>query len=116
MNNVPSIRRFLIAAVCVGGFASTAAAQEQPVAAPQAAAPAPAPAPTPPPGYPPAPPPGYPPGPPPGYPPGSYGAPYSAPYPYQRVNLGKPPGAERHDGFYLNMQLGPGYVSMSAPD
>ena len=62
----------------------------------------------PPPGYPPspyAPPPGYPV---PGYPPRP-GRSYPAPSAQE-----DDPGAESHDGFYLRMQLGLGYTSMSA--
>ena len=61
--------------------------------------------PAPPPGYPPPGqyPPGYPPPPPPGYgpPPGAYG--YAQPAP--------DPTARRHDGFFLRMMAGPGFLS-----
>jgi hypothetical protein len=93
---------------------------------PQTPAPAPQPPPPgyPPPGYPapppgyPAPPPGYP-APPPGYPPPPPGYPAQAGYPavQQYPQLGattRDPGAEKHDGFYLRLMLGPGYTRMGA--
>jgi hypothetical protein len=92
---------------------STALAQIQPAPTDPAA---------PPPGYPSEPPPpsGYPPppsaypAPPPGYSaqPGYYPPPpanYPPPYAVVRA-----PGAQTHDGFYLRLQLGGGYTSMSA--
>lgn len=57
-----------------------------------------------------APPPSYP-AQPPGYPP-AYGAQPST-YPAVGV-VPQLPGYQTHDGFYLNLQLGPGYTSMSA--
>jgi len=54
-------------------------------------------------------------GPPPNYPPAP--EPYPAQpgaYPYGgQTAVGIPPGHETHDGFYLGLQLGPGYSSMS---
>lgn len=57
------------------------------------------------------PPPSYPAAPPSGYPAPAPG--YPATYPAVGV-IPRPPGYETHDGFYLNLQLGPGYTSMSA--
>jgi hypothetical protein len=68
----------------------------------------------PPPNYPP-PPPTYPP--PSTYPPsgpGPYYGPPGSPYQYPNAYGGPPPGAERHDGFYLHLQLGPGFTSAKA--
>jgi hypothetical protein len=67
-----------------------------------------------PPSYP-QPPPNYPPPPPQGPYPGQYPAPYGPGYGYpgQYVQA-RPPGAQRHDGFYLRMQLGPGFTSAKA--
>jgi len=85
------------------------------VAAPAFAQPGPPPAepvpppnyPAPPPNYPP-PPPNYPPAPPPGYPTYQPGT-----YPAVGVVPQQMPGYQTHDGFYLNLALGPGYTSMS---
>jgi hypothetical protein len=66
------------------------------------------PPPPPPPSYP-APPPSYP-------PPGSYPANTYGPQPgtYPAVGVTPQVGYQTHDGFYLNISLGPGYTSMSA--
>jgi opacity protein-like surface antigen len=82
----------------------------------------------PPPGYPPAPPPGYPPpaapqAPPPGYPPPGAPAPGYPPPGYPGAPYGDPqlgaqvvqPGAQRHDGFYLRLMIGPAYATSSVP-
>jgi hypothetical protein len=121
--------------VCLAGClavwlcAAGATAQAQPEAqnaatpAPAVAQPAAAQVPSAAPGYPPPavayPPPGYasPPGyyPPPGYapPPGYYPPPGYAPpgaY-YPQPDLGPPPGHHLHDGFYMRLTMGPGYLN-----
>jgi Outer membrane protein beta-barrel domain len=79
----------------------------------------------PPPGYPPPPPPAYPPpaapqAPPPGYPPPApgYPPPGYANAPYGDPQLGTQvaqPGAQKHDGFYLRLLIGPAYATSSVP-
>jgi hypothetical protein len=68
----------------------------------------------PPPGYPQSPPPGYPPPPPPGAPVYYGNPPPPGAYPYPQAVVGVQPGHQTHDGFYLALQLGPGYSAMSA--
>ena len=98
-------------------------ATQLPSAAPGAPPPAvyyPPPSYGPPPGY--SPPPGY--GPPPGYsPPPGYGPPpgYSpppgyAPVYYSPKDLGPPPGSHQHDGFYMRLTGGVGYLSAKSGD
>ena len=62
----------------------------------------------PPPGY--YPPPGY--GPPPGY----YPPPGYAPMYYPPKDLGPPPGSHQHDGFYMRLTGGVGYLSAKSGD
>lgn len=94
------VGKMILSSLALGLFASTAAAQQPPPSYP-----------APPPGYP-APPPSYP-APPPGYPPPGY-QPAQPYYPYSgQVAVQPRPGVHQHDGFYLRMQLGPGYTSMT---
>jgi hypothetical protein len=102
-----------VAVLILGSWRASAAEQ-----APTPQPPPNYPTPQPPPNYPtPQPPPNYPPPPPQGpYPPPPYAGQYPAPnasgYPYPgQYVLARPPGAQRHDGFYLRMQLGPGFMS-----
>jgi len=60
-------------------------------------------------GYPPPGQPGYPPG---AYPPPGYGPPGYAPPPQGYVAA--PPGYRQHDGFYFNLRLGGGYMSLGS--
>jgi hypothetical protein len=90
----------LLSVVVLASLAAPAMAQTEPQQAP--------------PGYPPSPP-----GPPPNYPPAPAGAPTYYPaqpgsYQYVPTTVGVRPGVQTHDGFYLNLQLGPGYSRMSA--
>ena len=115
--------RILLVAGAIAALARSARAQTQPgpAPAPSPQAPPPPAYPQAPPGYPPAPPgypqapPGYPPGYPPPPPPG-YPAPYPYGYPAAALVGSRAPGAERHDGFYLRIQLGPGYTRMTSSD
>jgi hypothetical protein len=92
---------------CSLAMGSATALAQQPAPAPY---PQPAPAPYPPPGTPPAPPPaGYPP---PVYQQPAYQQPAYAPPPgYPALAAAADPTARRHDGFFLRMMIGPGYLS-----
>ncbi len=99
--------------------AGTPAAEQAGPQPPGVAAQVNAPSPGPATGYPPPPayyaPPGYPPPPgyypPPGYPPGYYPpAGYPPPY-YPPQEYGPPPGFHEHDGFYMRLTMGLGYLN-----